>query len=66
MSEVEVRDEGHVRWIVLNRPERMNAITGTMSNAASSIGAITQGRRASLDIIGGARHALVAKRPAKP
>lgn len=30
MSEVEVRNEGHVRWIVLNRPERMNAITGTM------------------------------------
>ncbi|MBM4204715.1 MAG: hypothetical protein FJ194_11275 [Gammaproteobacteria bacterium] len=30
MSEVEVRNEGHVRWIVFNRPERMNAITGTM------------------------------------
>ncbi len=30
MSEVLVRDEDHVRWIILNRPERMNAITGTM------------------------------------
>ncbi len=30
MSEVEVRDEGAVRHIVLNRPEAMNAITGSM------------------------------------
>lgn len=30
MNEVLVQDEGHVRWIILNRPERMNAITGTM------------------------------------
>ncbi len=30
MNEVLVRDDGHVRWIILNRPERMNAITGTM------------------------------------
>ena len=30
MNEVLVQDEGHVRSIILNRPERMNAITGTM------------------------------------
>ena len=30
MSEVLTDDRGHVRWIVLNRPERMNAITGEM------------------------------------
>jgi enoyl-CoA hydratase/carnithine racemase len=30
MSEVLIEDRGHVRWITLNRPERMNAITGTM------------------------------------
>ncbi|MCP5178875.1 MAG: enoyl-CoA hydratase/isomerase family protein [Pseudomonadales bacterium] len=30
MNEVLVRDQGHLRWIVLNRPERMNAITGQM------------------------------------
>lgn len=30
MNEVLIQDEGHVRWIILNRPERMNAITGTM------------------------------------
>jgi len=30
MNEVLAQDEGHVRWIILNRPERMNAITGTM------------------------------------
>jgi enoyl-CoA hydratase/carnithine racemase len=30
MSEVLIDDRGHVRWIVLNRPEAMNAITGTM------------------------------------
>ena len=27
MSEVLIDDRGHVRWIVLNRPEAMNAIT---------------------------------------
>lgn len=30
MSEVLTEDRGHVRWITLNRPERMNAITGAM------------------------------------
>jgi enoyl-CoA hydratase/carnithine racemase len=30
MSEVLIDDRGNVRWIVLNRPEAMNAITGTM------------------------------------
>ncbi len=30
MSEVLIDDRGSVRWIVLNRPEAMNAITGTM------------------------------------
>jgi len=30
MAEVEVEDQGHVRWIRLNRPEVMNAITGEM------------------------------------
>lgn len=30
MSEVLIDDRGHVRWIVLNRPEVMNAITGQM------------------------------------
>lgn len=30
MSEVLIDDRGHVRWILLNRPEAMNAITGTM------------------------------------
>mgnify|MGYP006299875905 FL=1 len=28
-----IEDRGHVRWIVLNRPERMNAITGAMLEA---------------------------------
>jgi enoyl-CoA hydratase/carnithine racemase len=30
MNEVLIDDRGTVRWIVLNRPEAMNAITGTM------------------------------------
>ncbi|MCB1686621.1 MAG: enoyl-CoA hydratase-related protein [Pseudomonadales bacterium] len=30
MSEVLTEDRGHARWIILNRPEAMNAITGTM------------------------------------
>jgi enoyl-CoA hydratase/carnithine racemase len=30
MSEVEIEDRGTVRWITLNRPEAMNAITGEM------------------------------------
>ena len=30
MSEVLTEDRGNVRWIILNRPEAMNAITGTM------------------------------------
>lgn len=30
MSEVVVEDRGSVRWIILNRPEVMNAITGRM------------------------------------
>jgi enoyl-CoA hydratase/carnithine racemase len=30
VSEVLIEDRGHVRWIILNRPEVMNAITGTM------------------------------------
>lgn len=30
MSEVLIEDRGNVRWIILNRPEAMNAITGTM------------------------------------
>lgn len=30
MSEVLIDDRGHVRWIVLNRPEVMNAISGQM------------------------------------
>ncbi len=30
MSEVLIEDRGHVRWIILNRPEAMNAITGQM------------------------------------
>jgi enoyl-CoA hydratase/carnithine racemase len=30
LSEVLIDDRGNVRWIVLNRPEAMNAITGTM------------------------------------
>lgn len=30
MSEVLIDDRGHVRWIVMNRPEVMNAITGEM------------------------------------
>jgi len=30
MSEVLTEDRGHVRWITLNRPEAMNAITGEM------------------------------------
>ena len=29
-SEVLVEDRGHVRWLKLNRPEAMNAITGDM------------------------------------
>ena len=31
MSTVEVRDEGHVRWIGLNRPDKRNAIDQAMS-----------------------------------
>lgn len=30
MSEVLIEDRGHARWIILNRPEAMNAITGQM------------------------------------
>jgi enoyl-CoA hydratase/carnithine racemase len=30
MSEVQIEDRGNVRWITLNRPEVMNAITGEM------------------------------------
>ena len=30
MNEVLIEDRGHVRWLILNRPDRMNAITGTM------------------------------------
>lgn len=30
MSEVLIEDRGHVRWIIMNRPEVMNAITGEM------------------------------------
>ena len=30
MSEVLIEDHGHVRWLTLNRPEVMNAITGEM------------------------------------
>ncbi|MFT7221377.1 MAG: enoyl-CoA hydratase/carnithine racemase, partial [Candidatus Azotimanducaceae bacterium] len=30
MSEVLIEDRGHVRWLTLNRPEAMNAITGEM------------------------------------
>ncbi len=30
MSEVLIEDRGHARWITLNRPEAMNAITGGM------------------------------------
>lgn len=30
MSEVQIEDRGHVRWLTLNRPERMNAITSEM------------------------------------
>jgi enoyl-CoA hydratase/carnithine racemase len=30
LSEVLIDDRGNVRWIILNRPEAMNAITGTM------------------------------------
>ncbi len=30
MSEVLIEDRGNVRWIILNRPQAMNAITGTM------------------------------------
>jgi len=30
MAEVEIEDAGHVRWIRLNRPKVMNAITGEM------------------------------------
>ena len=30
MAEVETEDRGHVRWLTLNRPEVMNAITGDM------------------------------------
>ncbi len=33
MSEVLIDDRGHVRWIVMNRPEVMNAITGEMLGA---------------------------------
>ena len=33
MNEVLIDDRGTVRWIVLNRPEAMNAITGTMPMA---------------------------------
>jgi enoyl-CoA hydratase len=31
MSTIEVRDEGHVRWIGLNRPDKRNAIDQAMS-----------------------------------
>ena len=31
MSTIEVRDEGHVRWIGLNRPDKRNAIDQAMA-----------------------------------
>ena len=33
MEEVLVEDRGPVRWIIMNRPEVMNAITGRMLGA---------------------------------
>ncbi len=34
MSEVLIEDRGPARWLTLNRPEVMNAITGEMRLAA--------------------------------
>jgi enoyl-CoA hydratase/carnithine racemase len=36
MSLIEVRDEGDIRWIGLNRPEKRNAIDAATSNAFSA------------------------------
>jgi enoyl-CoA hydratase/carnithine racemase len=36
MSLIEVRDEGDIRWIGLNRPDKRNAIDAATSNAFSA------------------------------
>jgi enoyl-CoA hydratase/carnithine racemase len=33
VSTIEVRDEGEIRWIGLNRPDKRNAIDQATSNA---------------------------------
>jgi len=37
MSPIEVRDEGAIRWIGLNRPDKRNAIDQAMSEAFSAV-----------------------------
>lgn len=37
VSTIEVRDEGSIRWIGLNRPEKRNAIDQAMSDAFSAV-----------------------------
>ena len=36
-QEVLVEDRGHVRWLMLNRPEAMNSITGTMLDELNDV-----------------------------
>jgi len=36
MSSIEVRDEGQLRWIGLNRPDKRNAIDQAMSDELSA------------------------------
>jgi len=36
-AEVLVEDRGHVRWVILNRPEAMNAITGEMLSQLNDV-----------------------------
>jgi len=37
MSSIEVRDEGQLRWIGLNRPDKRNAIDQAMSDELSAV-----------------------------
>src|ERR1700744_6389262 len=43
MSVIEVRDEGHLRWIGLNRPDKRNAIDQAMADELA--GALDDARR---------------------
>ena len=48
MSTIEVRDEGNVRWIGLNRPDKRNAIDQAMAEELTA--ALDDARRQPCEI----------------